>query len=90
MGSLFFKVNGKVLTRILGEVDLQLGGIGADEREMLIAAEPAVFHSTPHFNDARMMLARIETISPEVLRSFMVRRWRELVPRARLNRDDAP
>ncbi|MFO1013203.1 MAG: MmcQ/YjbR family DNA-binding protein [Caulobacteraceae bacterium] len=90
MGSPFFKVAGKVLTRILNEENFQLGGISADEREMLIDAEPAVFHSTPHFNDARMMLARIETISEDQLRGFMVRRWRELVPKAWLKRPDAP
>ncbi len=90
MNSPFFKVNGKVLTRILGEADIQLGNISALERETLIEADPAVFHSTSHFNDARMMLARIEPLTPEVLRGFMVRRWRELVPKAWLKRPDAP
>lgn len=90
MNSPFFKVNGKVLTRILGEENIQLGNISLLERETLIEADPAVFHSTSHFNDARMMLARIETLTPEVLHGFMVRRWRELVPKAWLKRDGAP
>lgn len=90
MGSEFFKVNGKVLTRILSDGSLQLNNIHADEREMLIEAEPETFHSTPHFNDAKAMMARIDALSPAALRSFMVRRWREIVPKSWLNRPDAP
>ncbi|MFN3513026.1 MAG: MmcQ/YjbR family DNA-binding protein [Phenylobacterium sp.] len=77
-----FKVNGKFFTRLRREdASLVLLEVGFDEREMLIEAEPATFHITPHYRDYPSVLARIETLHPGSLRNFLERRWRKIAPR---------
>jgi hypothetical protein len=91
-GSANFKVNGKSLTRLgvrTGPGDLMLNDVDFDEAEMLIAAEPAVFHITPHFAGARCVLARIGALEPDVLRGFLERRWRRIAPKAAVKAWDA-
>lgn len=88
MGSVAFKVNGKILVRLLSH-DAMIVGVSFDEREMLLAAEPATFHITPHYKDYPAMLARLETLDAEVLRSFLWRRWRDIAPKAAVKAHDA-
>ena len=88
-GSANFKVNGKSLVRLgvrTGPDDLMLHDIGFDEAEMLIAADPAVFHTTPHFRDAKCLLARIGPLEAETLRGLLERRWRKIAPKAARDR----
>jgi hypothetical protein len=59
-----------------------LSDVGPDEAEMLIAADPATFHTTPHFTDARCLLARLESLQPDVLHSMIERRWRKIALKA--------
>ena len=83
-GSWAFKVNGKLLCRLgvrTGPEDLMLTDIDPAEREMLIAAEPAVFFSTPHFDAGRHLLVRTGAADAETLRSFLERRWRRIAPK---------
>lgn len=88
MGSVAFKLNGKVLVRLLDE-DVMLTGIGYDEREMLLEAEPQTFHITPHYKDDPAVMARLETLDPGALRSFLWRRWREIARKADIKAHDA-
>jgi hypothetical protein len=77
-----FKVKGKFLTRLRREDDsLVLVDVGFDEREMLMEAEPATFHITPHYKDYPSVLARIATVDPGSLRNFLERRWRNVAPK---------
>lgn len=77
-----FLVNKKFLTRVRSEDDsLVLVGVGFDERELLMEAEPATFHITPHYKDYPSVLARIETVDPGSLRNFLERRWRDIAPK---------
>ena len=81
-GTPSFKVNGKFLTRLRPEDDsLVLVDVPFDEREMLIAAEPATFHITPHYKDYPSVLARLATVHPGSLRNFLERRWRRVAPK---------
>lgn len=74
-----FKVNGKMFTRLRAEDDsLVLMDVGFDEREMLMAAEPATFHFTPHYKDYPCVLARIATLDPGSLNAFLERRFRKI------------
>lgn len=85
-----FKVNGKFFTRLRREDDsLVLLEVGFDEREMLIEAEPATFHFTPHYKDYPSVLARIESLHPGSLRSFLDRRWRKIAPKKLVKAADA-
>ena len=85
-----FKVKGKFLTRLRPEDDsLVLVDVGFDEREMLIEAEPAVFHITPHYKNYPSVLARLGGVDPGSLRNFLERRWRNLAPKRVVKAYDA-
>lgn len=91
-GSWNFKVNGKSLVRLgvrTGPDDLMFHDVGFDEAEMLIAADPATFHTTPHFTGANCIVARISPLQPDVLRSFLDRRFRKIGPKAAAKARDA-
>ena len=92
LGSTGFKVNGKVLVRLgarTGPHDLMFKDVGFDESEMLIAADPQVFHTAPHYQNADCILARIGPLKPEVLRGFLERRWRKIALKAAVRAWDA-
>jgi len=77
-----FLVNRKFFTRLRAEDDsLVLTGVPIDEREMLMEAEPATFHVTPHYKDYPAVLARRETLHPGSFRNFLERRWRKIAPK---------
>ena len=77
-----FKVKGKFLTRLRSEDNsLVLVDVPFDEREMLMEADPAVYHITPHYKDYPSVLARMETVHPGSLRNFLERRWRNVAPK---------
>jgi hypothetical protein len=81
-GTPSFKVNGKFLTRLRPEdQSLVLVDVGFDEREMLIEAEPGIFHLTPHYKDYPSVLARMDRVHPGSLRNFLERRWRKVAPK---------
>jgi hypothetical protein len=89
-GTPSFKVKGKFLTRLRPEDDsLVLVDVPIDERDMLIEADPAVYHTTPHYKDYPAVLARMETIHPGSLRAFLERRWRNVAPKAAVKAFDA-
>jgi hypothetical protein len=81
-GTPSLKVKGKFLTRLRAEDNsLVLVDVTFDEREMLIEAEPAVFHTTPHYRDYPSVLARLEGVDPGSVRNFLERRWRNVAPK---------
>jgi hypothetical protein len=78
-----YKVAGKFFTRLRDEDDsLVLIGVGFDEREMLMEAEPDTFHITDHYRNASTVLARIATVHPGSLEQLLRRRWRAIAPKA--------
>ena len=55
-------MNKKFLTRLRDEDNsMVLLEVSFDEREMLMEAEPATFHFTPHYKDYPSVLARLVT-----------------------------
>jgi hypothetical protein len=85
-----FLVNKKFFTRLRAEdQSLVLMGVGFDEREMLMEAEPKTFHFTAHYKDYPCVLARIATLHPGSLRNFLDRRWRKIAPRSAVRAYDA-
>jgi hypothetical protein len=85
-----YKVNGKFFTRLRAEDDsLVILEVSFDEREMLMEAEPETFHFTPHYKDYPSVLARIATLHPGSLRSFLERRWRKVAPKKWVKDRDA-
>lgn len=45
---------------------------------MLLEAEPATFHITPHYKDYPSVLARIASLDPGSFRAFLERRFRKI------------
>ena len=82
-GTPSFRVsNGKFLTRLRSEdASLVLVDVSFDEREMLMEADPASFHVTPHYKDYPAVLARLDSLHPGSLRNFLERRWRNVAPK---------
>jgi hypothetical protein len=83
-GTPALKVRGKLLTRLRPEDDsLVLLDVPNDERDMLIAAEPGIFHTTPHYDGYPAVLVRLSTVDAPTLLGFLTRRWRTLSPKRR-------
>jgi len=81
MGSVVFKVNGKVLCRLLSDETAMFTGVGFDEREMLLEARPDVFHITPHYKDYPGMLVNLGPMERAECASFLEKRWRQIAPK---------
>ena len=89
-GTPSFRVKGKFITRLRPEdQSLVLVDVPFDEREMLMEADPATFHTTAHYKDYPSVLARLDSIHPGSLRNFLERRWRNVAPRALVKAFDA-
>jgi hypothetical protein len=85
-----YKVNGKFFTRLRSEdQSLVLLDVSHDEREILMEAEPATFHITPHYRDYPSVLARIDSLHPGSLQNFLERRWRKIAPKKLIKARDA-
>lgn len=65
-------------------------GGSIDERDMLLEADPKVFHITEHYRNYPSLLVRIAAVEPDVLRAMFERNWREIAPKKLLKeRDEA-
>jgi len=74
-----FKIEKKFFTRLRGEDNsLVLIVDSIDERDMLLKADPKLFHITPHYRDYPDVLARMERLDAKTLRGFLERRWRKI------------
>ncbi|HEY9347817.1 MAG TPA: MmcQ/YjbR family DNA-binding protein [Inquilinus sp.] len=89
-GTPALKVKGKLLTRLRedGETLVMLG-VGFDERELLIEAEPEMFHVTPHYRGWPIVLVRLPQANANVVEAFLLRRWREVAPKRLVKEFDA-
>jgi hypothetical protein len=76
-GTPSLKVRGKLMTRLRPEDDsLVLLDVALEEKAMLIEADPALFHTTPHYDGYPAILARLTALQPAQLRQFLDRRYR--------------
>jgi hypothetical protein len=77
-----FKIEKKFFTRLRSEDNsLVLFVSSIDERDMLLEAEPKLFHITVHYKNYPTVLARIERLESKTLHAMLERRWRQLAPR---------
>lgn len=74
------RIGGKFFLRIgTREPDtLMFATASVEERDMLIAADPAVFFVTDHFKSYRGALARLKTLDAKTLRALLDRRLQML------------
>ncbi|MEL7463891.1 MAG: MmcQ/YjbR family DNA-binding protein [Pseudomonadota bacterium] len=81
-GTPALKVGKALVIRLREDGDgLVLFDVPHEERELLMAAEPEIFHLTPHYEDYAIVLARMSVITPDRLRLFIERRWRARAPK---------
>jgi len=95
-GHAFWRVRDKgfVWERPLGQADLRALGDGAPEgpilgvrvenlgiKEALIAGDPDIFFTIPHFDGYSAVLVRLERIGREELREVIVEAWLTRAPR---------
>jgi hypothetical protein len=52
-----------------------------DEKEMLLAAAPDVYHTTPHYDGHGAVLVRLDVVDPADLAQLLERVWRRKAPR---------
>lgn len=71
------KAHGKFLTRLMDDGDsLVCPGVGFDERDMLMEAEPATFYVTDHFRNYPYVLVRLSQVHPGTVERLIERQWR--------------
>jgi len=85
-----FLIAGKFFTRLRSEDDsLVLIVDSIDERDMLLEAEPSLFHITEHYRNYPAVLARRSVIAVATLRGMLERRWRVIAPKRLVKEFDA-
>ena len=77
-----FLIEKKFFTRLRADDDSLVLFVGSiDERDMLIEADPALFHITDHYKNYPTILARIAKLDAKTLRGMLERRWKEIAPK---------
>jgi hypothetical protein len=85
-----FRVGKRFFTRLHPSGDSMVVTVGSiDERDMLIEADPRVFHITDHYRNYPMLLVRMAQVQPDVLRAMFERHWRALAPKKMIEEFDA-
>jgi hypothetical protein len=95
-GHAFWRVHGKgfVWERPLGDKDVEdLGGVAPEgpilgarvedllAKQALIADDPDVFFTIPHFDGYSAVLVRLDSVSLEVLEEVIVEAWLDRAPK---------
>ncbi|MEC4589534.1 MULTISPECIES: MmcQ/YjbR family DNA-binding protein [Nitrospirillum] len=93
-GTPALKVRGKLLARLREDGDtLVVTGVDTDERALLMAIEPAVYHLTNHYVGWPIVLARLSAIpdqgSLDKVMGLLHRQWRAVAPKTLVRRFDA-
>lgn len=79
-----FKVGKKLLTRFHQDGRSLVIFVGSlDERDMMLEAQPELFHITDHYRDYPMLLAACAGLTPATLVRLVEPRLREIAPRPR-------
>jgi hypothetical protein len=77
-----YLIEKKFFTRLRAEDDSLVLFVGSiDERDMLIEAEPALFHITDHYKNYPTVLARAAKLDAKTLRGMLERRWKDIAPK---------
>jgi hypothetical protein len=84
-----FRVKGRQLLGLKVEEGAAGLRVGFDERDLLLEADPETFYVTDHYRSYPTVLIRIAKVDPEQFRRMIVRRWREVAPKALVKAFDA-
>lgn len=76
------KVLGKFYTWVKEDGDsIVIGGIGFDERDVLMETQGDVFYITDHYRNSRYVLMRLSKADPAMVAAYLRRRWFEIAPK---------
>jgi hypothetical protein len=77
-----YKVTGKGFLRIRTEAEGGLVVFVSDlgEKDALIAANPSVFFTTPHYDGYAAVLVNLAAVDPDELRELITESWRLKAP----------
>jgi hypothetical protein len=76
------KAHGKVLVRPHEDGEsLVCLGVPFDELDMLVEAEPDIFHFTDHYRNYPIVLVRLAAAHPGTVRRLVLRQWRATAPK---------
>ena len=77
-----FRVKGKLFARLREEGDvLVVWTSSVEEKAALIAAEPAVFFTTPHYDGHPTVLVRMGAVGLAEVRELLTDAWRQRAPK---------
>jgi hypothetical protein len=93
-GSLYgtpgFRVRGKAFARLRDEGAVLVAWVaGEDEKEALIATQPEIYFTLPHYDGHPTVLVQLAAIDEEELRGVLREAWRVRAPRRLLASYDA-
>jgi hypothetical protein len=76
------KIKGKFYTWVKEDGDsIVIGGIGFDERDVLMETQGDVFYITDHYRNSRYVLMRLSKADPAIVAAYLRRRWFEIAPK---------
>lgn len=79
-GSPALKVNGRMFTCLAvhrsAEPDTLAVRVPFDQRDELIASDPATYYLTPHYVDYPVVLVRLKRVHPDALKDLLQTGWR--------------
>ena len=75
-GTPAFKTAGKLLARLKEDGDSLVVGTTFEEREDLLAADPATYYITDHYLKYPWVLVRLSRVSPDAMRDLLGRALR--------------
>jgi hypothetical protein len=76
-----FRVKGKMLARLMEDGESLLIKVDYLKRDILINAEPATFYVTDFYRCYPMLLVRLPSVSPDLLRDLLEQAWRAVAPK---------
>jgi hypothetical protein len=79
-----FRTAKRMLTRLKEDGDSLVVRIDADEREMLMEADPEAFYLTDHYRPHPYVLVRMSRVEAGTLKRLLMQQWREAATKKHL------
>ena len=76
-----FRVKDKLLGRLRPEGDVFVLRMNIDQRELLVATQPAKFFSTDHYKDYDAVLVRMDAIDRDEMQDLLAEAWFFVAPK---------
>jgi hypothetical protein len=88
-GTAALKVRGKLLARLREDGETLVLKMDFVNRDLLLDAEPDVFHVTDHYRDYPCVLIRLPRVRRDQMRDLLEDAWRRTAPKGMVRKYDA-